>query len=355
LQPYGLAIIGQLLGVAMIGSLVVWPLVRLARFVLEPARSDSMNFTRAALGIGVAGVALASILAVPLPYFVTCSVEMQPRGATSVYVDVPGQVRSICVPSGPVELGQVIAQLDDVDARIALERLAGQRERLAVRVEAIRQRAHIEDQALLELAHAEEALAALDVQLARRREELDRMTIRAPVAGVLVPPPTRKRDQHERTTLVAWSGRPLDNRNLGAHLEASTLLGRIALPGKFEAVLAVPQEEMDFVQPGQHVQIFLEQLPGSDLGGEINHIASEELKAVSDRLSRRTGGTLATRTTASGIERPIGVVYQASVPIDDETDRLVVGGTGTAKIHAGWQPLATRLWRSLCRTFRFEM
>jgi putative peptide zinc metalloprotease protein len=355
LQPYGLAIVGQLLGAAMIGSLVIWPLIRLIRFVLEPARGDSMNFTRAALGMGVVGAVAAAILAVPLPYYVACSVEIQPRGATSVYVDVPGQVRMIHVPSGSVQQGQIIALLDDVDARIALERLAGQRERLAVRVEAIRQRAHVEDQALLELAHAEEALAALDVQLARRREELDRLTIRAPIAGILVPPPSRKRDQHERTMLVAWSGRPLENRNIGAHLEASTLLARIAQPGQLEAVLAVPQEEMDFVQSGQQVQVFLRQLPGESIAGQVDRIASEELKAVSDRLSTRTGGTLATRTTASGYERPIGVVYQASVPIDDVAGRLVLGGTGTAKIHAGRQPLGARLWRSLCRTFRFEM
>jgi putative peptide zinc metalloprotease protein len=226
---------------------------------------------------------------------------------------------------------------------------------LAVRVDTIRQRAHVEDQALLELAHAEEALAALDAQLARRREEMARLTIRAPFSGVLVPPPTRKSDKGERKRLATWSGRPLDVRNVGAHLEASTLLGRIAQPGKLEAVLAVPQEEMDFVQPGQRVQIFLQQLPGDDLAGQIDHIASEELKAVPDRLASRTGGTLATRTAAGGYEQPLGVVYQASVPIDDATGTLFVGGTGIAKIHAGWQPLGQRLWRSLCRTFRFEM
>jgi putative peptide zinc metalloprotease protein len=355
LQPYGLAIVGQLLGVLMIASLVVWPLVRLVRFVLEPARADTMNYLRAAAGLGVAGAAAAVMLAVPLPYYVACSVEIQPRGATSIYVDVPGHVRTVHVRSGPVAAGQLIAELDDVDARLVEQRLAGQRDSLAVRVDTIRQRAHVEDQALLELAHAEEALAALDAQLARRREEMARLTIRAPFSGVLVPPPTRKSDKGERKRLATWSGRPLDVRNVGAHLEASTLLGRIAQPGKLEAVLAVPQEEMDFVQPGQRVQIFLQQLPGDDLAGQIDHIASEELKAVPDRLASRTGGTLATRTAAGGYEQPLGVVYQANVPIDDASGTLLVGGTGIAKIHAGWQPLGQRLWRSVCRTFRFEM
>ena len=58
---------------------------------------------------------------------------------------------------------------------------------------------------------------------------------------------------------------------------------------------------------------------------------------------------------ASGIERPLSVVYQASVPLDDPLGQIVVGTTGTARIHAGYQPLFQRLWRTACRTFHFQM
>ena len=355
LEPYGLKVVGQLLGLAMFVSLVVVPVVRLAYFLFQGARAESMNQLRAAAGLGIAAAIVVAVLAVPLPYYVSCSVELAPRGATSVYVDVPGQIRAVHIRSGPIQTGQPIVELDDVDARLVEQRIAGQRDQLATRVESIRQRAHTDDQALLELSHAEEALNALEIQLARRRDELARLTVRASVAGVFVPPSSRPSQAGERTHLAAWSGRPLDVRNVGAHLEASTLLGRIAQPGQLEAILAVPQEEMDFVREGQRVELLLDQSPGEKLAGTIDHIAAEELKAASDRLSTRGGGQLATRTTAEGYERPLGVVYQASVPIDDATGRLLLGGTGRAKIHAGWQPLAMRLWRSACRTFRFEM
>ena len=355
LRPYGLAIVGQMLGLAMIVSLVVLPLVRLVRFLLEPTRAESMNKARAAMSLGALAAVMAAVLAVPLPYYVSCSLELAPRGAASVYVEVPGQVRTVHVQSGPVKAGQPIVELDDLDARLVEQRLAGQRDRLAARVEATRQRAHTDDQALLELSHAEEALNALEIQLARRRAELARLTVRAPVSGTLLPPPSRPNDTDQRTRLAAWSGRPLDLRNVGAHLEASTLVGRVAQPGQLEAMLVIPQEEMDFVAAGQEVEILLSQLPGEKLTGRIDRIATEELKAASPRLSARSGGQLATRTTAGGYEQPLSVVYQASVPLADPTERLIVGGTGQAKIHAGWQPLGQRLWRSLCRTFRFEM
>jgi hypothetical protein len=56
-----------------------------------------------------------------------------------------------------------------------------------------------------------------------------------------------------------------------------------------------------------------------------------------------------------GVERPISVVYQASVPLNDPSGQIIVGATGIAKIHAGYQPLALRLWRACCRTLRFEL
>jgi putative peptide zinc metalloprotease protein len=355
LEPYGLKVLGQMLALSMIVGLVVMPVVRLSRFLLQPARMQHMNWFRAGVGLAAAAGVLAAVLAVPIPYEVPCSLEIQPRGATSVYVEVPGQVRRVHLQSGPVAAGQPIVDLDDVEARLAHERLAGQREVLAARVEGIRQRAHTDDEALLELSQAEEALAAIDVQLANRRNELARLKVVAPASGHFVPPASRPKNATEQVRLAAWSGRPLELHNVGAHFEASTLLGKVIAPGSLEAILVVPQEEMDFVHVGQSVELFLNQLPGERFRGQIDHISTEEVKAASARLSSRTGGEVATRTTADGLEKPLSVLYQASVSLDDPDLRIALGGTGQAKICAGHQTLAARLWRAACRTFRFQM
>ena len=72
-------------------------------------------------------------------------------------------------------------------------------------------------------------------------------------------------------------------------------------------------------------------------------------------MATANGGQLATRTDHGGVERPLSVVYQANVPLDDPTGQIIVGTTGLARIHAGYQPLWQRLWRAACRTFHFEM
>jgi putative peptide zinc metalloprotease protein len=245
--------------------------------------------------------------------------------------------------------------LDDVELRLVEQRLLAQRSDLAARIEGIRQRAHTDDQALLDLAQTQEALAVLDRQVARLQVDLAKLTIRAPAAGQIVPPPARLDPSEAKLQLAGWAGRPLEARNIGAYLETSTLVCRIAQPAELEAILAIDQEELDFVRPGQPVDLLLASLPGQRLAGCIDHIAEENMQAAPARLAERSGGSLATQTGEGGIERPVSVLYQASVPLDDPAGRIVVGATGWARVRAGYQPLWQRLWRSACRTFRFEM
>jgi putative peptide zinc metalloprotease protein len=355
LEPYGLKIFGQLLATAMVVSLLVVPLVRLGKLLFEPTRSQDVNKLRATVVLGTIAALVIGLLCIPLPYYVACTFEVQPRGAASVYVDVAGQLREVAVRSGPVAAGQPIARLDDVETRLALERLIAQRETLSVRVENMRQRAATDDQALLELSQVEEALLSLNTQVGRLQKDQAKLTICAPQAGVVVPPPPKPAEPHERMQLASWSGRPLDARNIGAYLPASTLVCRIADAGKLEAILAIDQEELDFVRPGQTVDLLLASRPGERQSGRIERIAEENMQTAPARLRGKGGVGMATQTGKDGLQRPLSVVYQASVPLDDGAGNILVGTTGTARIRAGWQPLAERLWRSACRTFRFKM
>ena len=154
-----------------------------------------------------------------------------------------------------------------------------------------------------------------------------------------MPPASKVAEARDRTRLASWSGRPLESRNVGAFFEASTLVCRLAEPGKLEAMLAVDQNEIDFAQAGQAVDLLLSSHPGEQIAGQIAHIAEANMEAASNRLAAKSGGQLATQSGADGLERPLSVVYQASVPLDDPFNRLFPGLAGTARIHAGYQSL----------------
>jgi putative peptide zinc metalloprotease protein len=354
-EPYGLKVIGQLLVAMMIASLVVAPAVRMLHFLLEPARSQNVKKTRAAIALTLIFGAIAGLLCIPLPYYVACTFEVQPRGADSVYVDVPGELREVILDIGMVQPGSPIARLDNIEARLAYQRLLSQRAELATRIENIRQRALTDDAALLELSQTEEALTALDQQLRRLEEDLAKLTIRASRAGIIIPPASRPANKIDRMHLAGWSGRPLDSRNLGAYLDAGTLVCRIADPGRFDAILAVDEADLDFVHSGQAVDLLVTSMPGQRHVGQIERIAEEKMHAAPVRLAAAGGGTLTTREGKDGALRPLSVLYQANVPLDDATGGIIVGATGKARVHAGWQPLGQRLWRAACRTFRLQM
>jgi putative peptide zinc metalloprotease protein len=355
LEPYGLKIVGQLLASLTIFSLIGLPIIKLTRFLFRPAAQREVNKMRALMSFSAITAAAVAIAAVPLPYYVAATFEIQPRDAASVYVELPGELKKVYLNDGRVAAGQPIAELADCEALLTLQRLEAQRGDLEARIESIRQRAHTDVDALLELSHTEEALTALQKQINRLNEDLAKLVVRAPASGVIVPATSKPSPERNRFNLASWSGRPLERRNLGAYLESSTLLCRIAEPGCLEAIVAIDQDDLDFVQSGQVVDLFLASQPGQRLSGHLDHIAEQNMEAASTRLSARTGGELATRTDQSGVERPLSVIYQASVPLDDESRRIVIGATGSARIHAGYQPLWQRAWRAACRTFYFKM
>ena len=360
LEPYGLKIVGQMLAVAMVLALVVTPLVKLVQFFRIPGRTAKMKPLRVAFILAVAGGGLAAALLAPLPYYVTCSLHIQPRNAAAVYVDVPGEIQQIHARGGAVRAGDLLLELENSDARAAQRKLQSQRDKLATRVASLHQRSHTDETAHLELAETQESLLAVNAQLAKRRQEINKLVIRAPVDGLIVPPPARARKSSDVKTLPVWAGRPLELHNVGAYLEASTLVCRIAQPGEWEAILLIDQEEIEFVNARQPVDLYLDGLPGRKLTGQVDQISQEDMHSAPTNVSLKSGGDLATRTDAAGVERPLEVTYQASVSLDDKTGAIgmgaiVTGATGSAKIHAGYQPLARRLWRLACRTFQFEM
>lgn len=355
LEPYGLQVIGQLLALAVVAAMLVAPLWRVAKYFHVPGRIDRVKKGRALAACSMVGAAAAALLLVPLPYYVPCSFHVQPRGGTTVYVEVPGEVKQVFVSSGPVAAGQPILELENIDAALAEQALAGERAQLLARMEALRQQAHTDDEAHLELAAARETLEAIDAQLAARRERMARLVVRAPATGLLLPAGSRPAPAaaERGTTLASWSGRPLSRQNVGARLESSTVVGQIVQPNRLEAILAVAQEEVEFVQAGQRVDLFPTSLPGQRLTERIERVSQQEMQHAPAGLSHKAGGRLATRTDGQGIERPVEVTYLADVPLEDHSGCLLPGTTGQAKVHAGYQSLAARLWRGLCQTFRF--
>ena len=209
---------------------------------------------------------------------------------------------------------------------------------------------------MAQIPQVQEALNAVEDQLKEKKRDQDRLQLRAPAAGTVLPPPITPRREQSDEKLPTWSGTPLDRENLGALLEPGVLFCQVGDPKRLEAVLVVDQTDRNIVRKDQSVDIKLEGFPSTTLHSTIAEIAESELKQSPQRLSTKSGGELPTKIDPqTGVEIPMSTSYQARVPIDDPEGRFCLGLRGQARVYTAWLPIGARLWRLVAHTFNFKM
>jgi putative peptide zinc metalloprotease protein len=355
-EPYGLQVIGQLIAAVAISGLVIQPLWKLGKFFYVPGRIDRVKKPRMVASLAVVTVGLLGVFLLPIPHYVRCGIYLEPRGASTVYVESPGELQQIHFqPGDRVQAGQAIMTFDNIDLTLAMIRLTGERRGLETKLASLRQRAFEDDSAALEIAEVEEAIDALNDQITQRQRDLDSLKVVAPLDGVIIPAPTTPKPPRDSGRLPTWFGSPFDDKNLRAFMTAGLPLCQVGDPTKVEAILAIDESDIEFVDSGQTVEIFIEQLPSRKLRSQLDQISQLDMKVTPRSLSSKSGGDLLTRTDGSGHETPLNTTYQANAPLDNEGGQLLVGASGQAKIHAGYQTIARRLWRYVCKTFNFDV
>jgi putative peptide zinc metalloprotease protein len=124
-------------------------------------------------------------------------------------------------------------------------------------------------------------------------------------------------------------------------------------PAAVDALVIVDQSEVEFIRPGQSVEIKLNEYRAQTLAGQITQVAQIDLEKVPLVLSHKTGGELPTVTDKAGRERPIRVAYQARVPLSQAEFPILSGFHGRAKVEVGSETLGRRVVRYVRQTFLF--
>jgi len=356
-EPYGLQLIGQLIACAALYGLLVMPLWKVYKFFHVPGRIEKVKKARMYTSLATLGVILTCILLIPLPFHVVGMLELQPHDAEPVYVEMPGTLKQVHnIRYGDhVKTGQPLLTLQNLDLEISVAELEGELASQRAQVESLVLRSISEDSAGMELDAAQQALKKVKTLLDVRQRNLQQLKIVAKASGTLMPPPAVTPKERENGQLPGWHGTPLDGRNLETYLNEGVPLGHIGDPTRLEAFIAIDQGDIDFVRPGQPVELHLEGLHGKVFESTIQEVPEEELEVIPRSLSSKFGGDIPTTTDASGREQPMTSMYQASAMLDDPESILVTRTRGTAKIDAGYRTIVARLWRYLTRTFNFEL
>jgi len=360
LTPYGLKAIGQVLAILAVVGLVGQPLWALKKYLEVPGRIQEIHPPRlVATGAGLALV-LFFVLVVPVPHRVYCPFEVQPHDAAQVYVEVAGSLREIYVRAGErVEAGTVLARLENLDAQLATARLQGQCDHLSARLQSLSRERHARDQGAHEadqqIAALRKSLLGVQQQLRERQQQLARLVLRSPRAGTVMAVPLREGTARVPGVLPTWSGTPLDQRNLGAWIDAGGEVCYVGDPNTVEAVLMVDQADVPLLSIGQEVLLGLTESAGATVRGRIGRISQTVAQGTSQRLSVRHGGGLDTRVdNTTGQLRPLSPAYQARVLLENDAGILRPGLCGDARISVISETMGTRIGHYWARTFNFE-
>ncbi len=353
-EPYGLQVVGQLFIAMSLYGLVIHPIWRLARFLSVPGRMQKVKKGRAIAVVAGLVAAVGILSTIPVPYYVVCGVHIEPRDASTVYVDSPGTLARIHVqPGDVVDANQPLAQLRDTGIDLAIDRLDGQRRNLLRQQQNLTRRALENDadpSAAAELSSVRESIEVVREQLKNRLADYQRLTIAAPRRGtVFSAVPLAK--SARPGILPTWSGSPLQTRNVGAFVTEGVPICRIGSPDQLTAVLTIDQQAIDQIHEGLDAKMVFYQWPGKIFRGKIHRVSAMDLKVAPRELSAKNGGEVPTITDAMGNERPISTTYQASVHLDWPAGDIVIGARGRAKVRAGSRTIAYRVWRFVCQTF----
>jgi putative peptide zinc metalloprotease protein len=356
MEPYGFKVIGQMIALSAIYGLLGMPLIKAYKFFSVPGRFGTVKPVRVAISSAVALALLAMLLLIPIPHFVYCSFYVQPKDAANVYGDVPGTLKAVhAIENQTVEAGQPLISLTSRELGNQISKLQTE---LALAQTNLDTAQFASSLSSGDAVSAEEAQAAVDTasaNLEQRKNDWNRLIVRAPTSGFLLRPARIAKDQSDTGSLASWHGTPLEPRNRGAFLDQQTLVAQI-VPDikKMNAVLAIDQSDIEFVRNDQPVKLLVHQTPGKVYESKTTEISPVKMKSVPQSLSSRFGGPLVTTESANGDE-PISTTYMVNVPLEGSELTLLPGCSGVAKIRAGEQTVGRRIWRLVCHTFQFEL
>lgn len=352
-EPYGLETAVVILGILILGSRITGLVRRVFISLKQTHQQGQLHIVRFLTVSGLAGICLIGILLLQFPRRLSAPCLIESQLAESVFVSSPGRANFVNASAGQaVSKGETLVQLTNRDLELQVLSLQGKVDQQQKRIDLLQQRQISETSAAAELPSARTALEDFKQQLKERQADLQRLTLKAPISGIILPAdtdPQRNSAQAE----FQMQATPIAQHNAGAWLEVGTVFCRIATSGKFAAILYFEQADAILLSPGTKVSLTTSQTGGESLHGEILEVAAEPLDSVPPVLIREE--RIPVEVDEHGALRPAKPTYEVRVLISQNDVNLSFGQTGTAVVQLEPETILKTLVRLIQQTLTFEL
>ena len=293
--------IGQMLS----GHLAV--ILKANRGLVDHALSSlNRNLTagRSKIAAAISLSALALML-VPWPYKIHCDCELQPVSRRFVAAPHDGILQKNLVESGDViSAGQAIAMLDDRQLRMEMAGLQAELQGANKQRSSATARGSIAESQI-----AASQARKLNAEIELVNSKLKNLEITSPIAGIVVAGDLEKVE--------------------GAPVEMGQTLFEIGPLNKMLIEIAVPEEEITYVETGMSIAIKLNAYPFETWHGNVSRVHPKS--EIRDSKS----------------------VFIAEVEIDNAGRKLKPGMQGSAKIKSGAYPIGWNLFHRPMEQLRY--
>ena len=334
-------------------GLVLKPVIGVVQWLKRPkGRGDAMVKSRVAIAVGVVFLVCCGLGMIPVPSRIHVPVVSEIDSDHRVYVQVDGRVIETAAAEQSVAQGDVLAVLKNEEIETDLLNTDGEIAIQRQHLESLELRSNNNPEAAAQIPTAESALADLQERRLVLQRQLDQLTIRAPVDGVVIPAPRRIAKGESDRFLGQWSGSPLDEKNRGCLLRRGELLCLIGDADALQARLFVDQDQIELIRAGDSVSILFD--------GNSVHSIQGTVKVVSTDQSVQIPRNL-TANVALGLERKedgtvalIDGAYSVTVVFDESSSYDILPGTcGRAVVVGRSQTLWQIVARFVQLNFRF--
>ena len=263
-----------------------------SKFVLILEKTlEQFRGNRAASIFKIAAI-LTAIGLIPMPYRVSTECEIQPLEKRFVAAPFAGQLKECLVePGDTVNKDQVLALMDEREIRIELAEVEANLHH-AMKTRDGHVAAHESGEARLASLEAERLTARRDLLLHRSNN----LELKSPVDGVVIAGELK--------------------RAQGMPLEIGRSLFEVAPLNSLIAEVAIPEDDIRYVEPGMKTKMRINSLPFESWHGTIEtvHPAAEILNDDN--------------------------VFVAKVNLANDSGKLKPGMRGHAKVSTIWRPIA---------------
>lgn len=354
-ESYHVAAIGFLLAGISITKTLYGPFSKTWRFFTRHGATQEIQMPRLIYSGIVLAALIYAILFVPLPRAEYAYVVTRPVSYRTAYAETAGVLKHVSVKAGAqVAQGDLLATLENHDLHRSVAELNSARAQLQSTIEIYESFPQDTSVSPLEFQQAISDLRKVESQLSERRQQLNRLQVRAACDGIVTPPITYGVMNATQTQERGADIDCFEPRSLNATLADQTPICSVVASRDYEAIAFIQQRSMKQLEVGQRVDLLLDEYATRTLQGRLTEIKNGSSKVVPESLLRQSGGYIEPSMSSPGAPRVPH--FQLSIQLEEVPADLPLqtGMRGRAKIAVHSASIFQRLRELVLRATSFR-